>query len=91
MSPGGNRAVWVVVVVLIAWLVAFMGRQNLTRETASMPQATGVPVTVRTMTVAPSVKGTTMMPALARMDADQNGIPCETVYSGAVVNDFWFQ
>ncbi|TDD60647.1 hypothetical protein E1263_10220 [Kribbella antibiotica] len=26
-----------------------------------------------------------------RMDADQNGIPCETVYSVAVVNDFWFQ
>jgi hypothetical protein len=26
-----------------------------------------------------------------RMDADQNGLPCETVYSDAVVNDFWFQ
>jgi hypothetical protein len=26
-----------------------------------------------------------------RMDADKNGIPCETVYSGATVNAFWFQ
>ena len=25
----------------------------------------------------------------ARMDADRNGIPCETVYSRASVNDFW--
>ncbi|TDW89500.1 hypothetical protein EV137_3295 [Kribbella pratensis] len=25
-----------------------------------------------------------------RMDADRNGIPCETVYSAATVNAFWF-
>jgi hypothetical protein len=25
-----------------------------------------------------------------RMDADKNGIPCETVYSAATVNAFWF-
>jgi hypothetical protein len=25
-----------------------------------------------------------------RMDADKNGIPCETVYSAAVVNAFWY-
>ncbi len=25
-----------------------------------------------------------------RMDADKNGIPCETVYSAAAVNAFWF-
>ena len=25
-----------------------------------------------------------------RMDADKNGIPCETVYSTAAVNAFWF-
>ncbi|MEU8222931.1 hypothetical protein [Kribbella sp. NPDC048915] len=24
-----------------------------------------------------------------RMDADKNGVPCETVYSAATVNDFW--
>jgi hypothetical protein len=27
----------------------------------------------------------------ARMDADNNGIPCETVYAAAIVNAFWFQ
>ena len=26
-----------------------------------------------------------------RMDADKNGIPCETVYSVATVNSFWYQ
>jgi hypothetical protein len=26
-----------------------------------------------------------------RMDADRNGIPCETVYSAAVVDDFWYR
>lgn len=26
----------------------------------------------------------------ARMDADKNGIPCETVYSATAVNAFWF-
>ncbi|MGW7681201.1 hypothetical protein ACWGID_10705 [Kribbella sp. NPDC054772] len=26
----------------------------------------------------------------ARMDADKNGIPCETVYSSAAVNAFWY-
>jgi len=25
-----------------------------------------------------------------RMDADKNGIPCETVYSAAAINAFWF-
>ncbi len=25
-----------------------------------------------------------------RMDADKNGIPCETVYSSAAVNAFWY-
>jgi hypothetical protein len=52
-----------VVVVLLAWLVVLMSRQDSAHETASTPQATGVPVTVKTMTVAPSVKGTTTAPA----------------------------
>jgi hypothetical protein len=26
----------------------------------------------------------------ARMDADKNGVPCETVYSSANVNAFWY-
>ena len=26
----------------------------------------------------------------SRMDADKNGIPCETVYPAATVNAFWF-
>jgi hypothetical protein len=29
--------------------------------------------------------------APARVDADGNNIPCETAYSTAVVNNFWYQ
>ncbi|MFF1819660.1 hypothetical protein ACFVWG_20330 [Kribbella sp. NPDC058245] len=121
-----------VVVVLLAWLVVLMSRQNSAAETASTPQSTGVPVTVKTMTVAPSVKGTTTAPAPVRtlpkaigdvrslsaglfcrdlkskgysyvaaidywrlhgqpdqMDADRNGIPCETVYPRSDIGSYW--
>lgn len=121
-----------VIVVLLAWLVVLMGRQDSAKETAATPQSTGVPVTVKTLTVAPSVKGTTTAPAPARtlpkaigdvrslpaglfcrdlktkgysyvaaidywrlhgqpnqMDADRNGIPCETVYPRSDIGQYW--
>jgi hypothetical protein len=120
-----------VVVVLPAWLVSLMSRQESVKETASTPQSTDVPVTVKTLTVAPSVKGTTA-PAPVRtlpkaigdvrslpaglfcrdlktkgysyvaaidywrlhgqpnqMDADRNGIPCETVYPRGDIGQYW--
>jgi hypothetical protein len=121
-----------VVVVLLAWLVVLMSRQDSAKETASTPQSVGVPVTVKTLTVAPSVKGTTTAPAPVRtlpkaigdvrslpaglfcrdlktkgysyvaaidywrlhgqpnqMDADRNGIPCETVYPRSDIGQYW--
>jgi hypothetical protein len=121
-----------VVVVLLAWLVVLMSRQDSAKETASTPQSTGVPITVKTMTVAPSVKGTTTAPVPVRilpkaigdvrslpaglfcrdlktkgysyvaaidywrlhgqpnqMDADRNGIPCETVYPRGDIGQYW--
>lgn len=121
-----------VVVVLLAWLVILMSQRDSAKETASTPQSTGVPVMVKTITAAPSVKGTTTAPAPVRtlpkaigdvrslpaglfcrdlktkgysyvaaigywrlhgqpnqMDADRNGIPCETVYPRSDIGSYW--
>jgi hypothetical protein len=119
-----------VVVVLLVWLVVLMSRQDSPQEAASAPQSTEVPVTVKTLTVAPSVKGTTKAPAPVppkvigdvrslpaglfcrdlkakgysyvaaidywrlngqpnQMDADKNGIPCETVYPRSDIGQYW--
>ncbi|MEU4396573.1 excalibur calcium-binding domain-containing protein [Kribbella sp. NPDC023855] len=119
-----------VVVVLLVWLVVLMSRQDSPQEAASAPQSTDGPVTVKTLTVTPSVKGTKKAPAPVppkvigdvrslpaglfcrdlkakgysyvaaidywrlngqpnQMDADKNGIPCETVYPRSDIGQYW--
>jgi hypothetical protein len=122
-----------VIVVLLAWLVVLMTRDDPTKQTASTPPSTpAAPVSVTTRTVIPpTVKGTaTSAPAPTapkaagdvrslpaglfcrdlkakgysyvaaidywrlhgqpnQMDADRNGIPCETVYSRSDVAAYW--
>jgi hypothetical protein len=35
--------------------------------------------------------GNTAPEGVNQMDADRNGIPCETVYSAAAVDNLWYQ
>jgi hypothetical protein len=119
-----------VIIVLLAWLVVLMNRADPADKAAATPQATTVasaPAAVATVTVQPSVKGTTApAPPKARgdvrslpanlfcrdlkakgysyvaaidywrlhgqpnqMDADRNGIPCETVYPRSDIGQYW--
>ncbi|MFF0339321.1 excalibur calcium-binding domain-containing protein [Kribbella sp. NPDC004875] len=120
-----------VILVLLAWLVVLMTKDDPASRAAGTPpsapaaRATAAPTATRTVTVTPSVQGTsTSEPAAGdvrelpaglfcrdlkargfgyaaavdywrlhgqpgRMDADSNGIPCETVYSRGSVAAYW--
>jgi hypothetical protein len=119
-----------VIIVLLAWLVALMNKPDPADQAATAPPVatTPAPAPVKTVTVAPSVKGTATAPKVPpavgdvrslpvglfcrdlkakgysyvaavdywrlhgqpnRMDADRNGIPCETVYSRSDVGLYW--
>lgn len=135
LAAMGGVAVGIIVVLLI-WLVVLMtNKDDPVRGAASTPQqpataAPAAPAPVTTLTVAPSVKGSTTSSVPAppkavgdvrslpaglfcrdlkakgfsyvaaidywrlhgqpnQMDADRNGIPCETVYSRSDVAAYW--
>jgi hypothetical protein len=119
-----------IILVLLTWLVILLNRtdpaadQSANTPTAA-PATASTPAPVKTVTVAPSVKGTATAPKAAgdvralpaglfcrdlkakgysyvaaidywrlhgkpnQMDADRNGIPCETVYPRGDVALYW--
>jgi hypothetical protein len=121
-----------VLLVLVTWLVVLLNRADPDDRAATTPPATSAgpasasaPAPVKTVTVAPTVKGTATAPRAAgdiralpsglfcrdlkakgysyvaatdywrlhgrpnQMDADRNGIPCETVYPRGDVALYW--
>lgn len=120
-----------VILVLLTWLVVLLSRSEPGDRAATTPTTTpttasaSAPPPVKTVTVAPSVKGTATAPKAAgdvralpsglfcrdlkakgysyvaatdywrlhgqpnQMDADRNGIPCETVYPRSDVALYW--
>ncbi|TCO24571.1 excalibur calcium-binding domain-containing protein [Kribbella steppae] len=122
-----------VLLVLLTWLVVLLNRTDPADRAANTPTAAPAtasapataPAPVKTVTVAPSVKGTATAPKAVgdvralpaglfcrdlkakgfsyvaaidywrlhgqtnQMDADRNGIPCETVYSRSDVALYW--